>query len=99
MQITYFEFKIVTEVQLGISIPRLPLWTDNTMKLYAILDSMGGSTFGKLPVSLLCILDVSIVRLKHVCSTQCFLSFVLLSDETCVLNSFCTYSSETTCQL
>jgi hypothetical protein len=38
-------------MQLKKTLPRLSVWSDNVLKLYAILDSFDGSIFGKLPVS------------------------------------------------
>jgi hypothetical protein len=42
---------VVPEVHLGISIPRLPLWTDKMLQLYASMDLKEGNSFGNLPVS------------------------------------------------
>jgi hypothetical protein len=38
-------------MQLKKTVPRLSVWSDNVLKLYAILDSIDGNIFGKLPVS------------------------------------------------
>jgi hypothetical protein len=38
-------------MQLKKTVPRLSVWSDNVLKLYAILDSIDGNNFGKLPVS------------------------------------------------
>jgi hypothetical protein len=43
---------VVPEVHLGISIPRLPLWTDKMLQLYASMDLKEGNSFGNLPVSI-----------------------------------------------
>jgi hypothetical protein len=42
---------VVPEVHLGIYIPRLPLWTDKMLQLYALMDLKEGNSFENLHVS------------------------------------------------
>jgi hypothetical protein len=54
LQISYFEFLITSEFNLGPMTPRLPLWTTHVINSFIALDSQTGQTkqFGRLSVSL-----------------------------------------------
>jgi hypothetical protein len=52
IQISYFEFLITSEFNLGFSVPRLPLWTTHVVNSFIALDSKFGQIkgFGRLSV-------------------------------------------------